>query len=171
MPSFGGKAWVHKFQSQRTSSENRLGGLHSRRQSRDSTAVASLIASTTSWVKLWDMALDHGPHGTNALQALYHTLTRPRLPSSSCHVCESELDISFFEHLSVTCQFPIQRTSVTPSRMQVHIHPAFSSVLVIFYVMPYFCLALSALNMNILMLCCYFQQATSTRVAICLVVQ
>ena len=37
-----------------------------------SMTVASHIASTTSWVKLWDMTLDQGPNGTCALQALYH---------------------------------------------------------------------------------------------------
>ena len=42
-----------------------------------STAVAAQVASSVSWVKLWDMALDYGPHGTKSLQALYRTLTRP----------------------------------------------------------------------------------------------
>ena len=32
-----------------------------------STVLASQIASNTSWLKLWDMALDHGPRGTNHL--------------------------------------------------------------------------------------------------------
>ena len=36
-----------------------------------STILASQIASKMSWLKLWDMALDQGPHGTNHLQALY----------------------------------------------------------------------------------------------------
>ena len=37
----------------------------------DSTAVAAKISSSVSWMKLWDRALDHGPLGTAALQALY----------------------------------------------------------------------------------------------------
>ena len=36
----------------------------------DSTAVAAAISSSVSWLKLWDMALDHGPHATHSLQLL-----------------------------------------------------------------------------------------------------
>ena len=43
------------------------GGQHS------STALAADISSSTSWLKYWDMALDHGPCGTAAMQALYRT--------------------------------------------------------------------------------------------------
>ena len=43
------------------------------------TAVASRIASETSWMKLWDIALDYGPRGSSSLQALYRELTRPQL--------------------------------------------------------------------------------------------
>ena len=44
----------------------------------NSTAIASRIAADTSWMKLWDMALDYGPRGTDSLQALYRELTRPQ---------------------------------------------------------------------------------------------
>ena len=37
----------------------------------NSTALAAKMSSSVSWLKLWDMALDHGPCGTAALQALY----------------------------------------------------------------------------------------------------
>ena len=52
-----------------------------------STAVASRIASETSWMKLWDIALDYGPRGSSSLQALYilgidkATVTTRCLPS------------------------------------------------------------------------------------------
>ena len=36
-----------------------------------STAMAAEIASSTSWLKLLDMALDHGHQGTVSLQALF----------------------------------------------------------------------------------------------------
>ena len=55
-----------------------------------STAVAAQVASSVSWVKLWDMTLDYGPHGTKSLQALYRTLTRPSFQSQTrsqtCHL-------------------------------------------------------------------------------------
>ena len=41
-----------------------------------STALAAKVSSSVSWLKLWDMALDHGPRGTAALQALYHLLNQ-----------------------------------------------------------------------------------------------
>jgi hypothetical protein len=52
----------------------------------NSTAMASRIAADTSWMKLWDIALDYGPRGTDALQALYDWGTVParHLPSLWC---------------------------------------------------------------------------------------
>ena len=44
-------------------------------QNHQSTALAAEIASSTSWLKLWDMALDHGHQGTVSLQALFRELT------------------------------------------------------------------------------------------------
>ena len=61
-----------------------------------STAVAANISSSASWMKLWDMALDHGPRSTAALQALYSTLTSPRFGQNICSICETE---AYFEHL------------------------------------------------------------------------
>ena len=43
-----------------------------------STTIAARIATSVSWLKLWDMAMDHGPHGTVCLQALYRELTIPK---------------------------------------------------------------------------------------------
>ena len=43
--------------------------------SHPSTPLAATIATHTTWPKLWDMALDHGPCDTVSLQAIYCTLT------------------------------------------------------------------------------------------------
>ena len=56
----------------------------------DSTVVASCTVFNISWLKLWDMALDNGSHGTNAL---YPTLTKPKFQSRTCCVCGTELEI------------------------------------------------------------------------------
>jgi hypothetical protein len=72
-----------------------------------STTVAAWISTCVSWPKLWDMALDHGEHGTAALQALFHTLTRPTIGQNTCPVCKTQqAEISHFEHF-VTCRTPI----------------------------------------------------------------
>ena len=51
-----------------------------------STSVAAEISSSTSWLKLWDMALDRGQLGTlsanpvsRAIQALFWPQTLPSL--------------------------------------------------------------------------------------------
>ena len=67
-----------------------------------STALASRIATEISWMKLWDMALDHGPCGTNSLQALYRELTRPQLKPDTCYLCGSHLDVPYFHHYTLS---------------------------------------------------------------------
>ena len=49
-----------------------------------STAIAARIATNASWLELWDMALDHSPHGTN-----YCELTRPQFQKGVCHLCDT----------------------------------------------------------------------------------
>ena len=66
-----------------------------------STALAASISSSTSWLKLWDMALDYGPRGTAAMQALYRTLTRPRLDQNTCAICGDRLETSYFDHYTI----------------------------------------------------------------------
>ena len=65
-----------------------------------STIVAARICSSTSWLKLWDMALDHGPQGTSALQALYRTTTKPKT-GQNCSVCGSTVEDTYFEHYTI----------------------------------------------------------------------
>ena len=70
-----------------------------------STAIAARIATNASWLKLWDMALDYGPHGTNCLQALYRELTRPQFQKGVCHLCDTVFNSPYIHHyiLSHTC--------------------------------------------------------------------
>jgi hypothetical protein len=64
-----------------------------------STSVAARIASEVSWLRLWDLALDHGQQGTAALQGLYRTLTAPSFGQSPCPHCSIEdYRQPYFEH-------------------------------------------------------------------------
>ena len=67
-----------------------------------STTIAAQIARNVSWVKLWDMALDHGPRGTEHLQALYQELTRPQFQKGVCHLCESQFQGPYFNHFTLS---------------------------------------------------------------------
>ena len=67
-----------------------------------STILASQIASKTSWLQLWDMALDQGPRGTKHLQALYRELTRPQFKPDTCHLCGSQINVSYFHHYTLS---------------------------------------------------------------------
>ena len=55
----------------------------------------------TSWMKLWDIALDYGPRGSSSLQALYRELTRSQLQPGVCHLCGTTLDTPFFHHYTL----------------------------------------------------------------------
>ena len=72
----------------------------------DSTAVAAKISSSVSWMKLRDRALDHGPRGTAALQALYRALTRPRFGQNVCSIWDTQPVEAYFEHYTI-CHTPI----------------------------------------------------------------
>ena len=59
-----------------------------------STILASKVATSTSWLKLWDAALDLGPSGTLAIQSLYREMTRPAFGPSPCPRCPiSDIDV------------------------------------------------------------------------------
>ena len=66
-----------------------------------STKNAAKIATYTSWLKLWDRALDSGPVGSEAMQNLYREMTRPLFGPNPCPRC-SEVSLentpSYFEH-------------------------------------------------------------------------
>ena len=85
----------------------------------NSTAIASRIASDTSWMKLWDMALDYGPRGTDSLQALYRELTRPQFQPGICHLCGATMDVSYFHHYTLS----LTRLSQTQTRLSTLFRP------------------------------------------------
>ena len=66
-----------------------------------STKNAAKIATYTSWLKLWDRALDSGPVGSEAMQNLYREMTRPLFGPNPCPRCSEvslENTLSYFEH-------------------------------------------------------------------------
>ena len=67
-----------------------------------STAIAAQIAVNVSWVRLWDMALDYGPRGTECLQALYQELTIPQFRKGICHLCDTPFNGPYFHHFTLT---------------------------------------------------------------------
>lgn len=68
-----------------------------------STAAAAEIASSTSWLKLWDIALDQGHLGTSSLKILFRELTRPSFGSKPCRHCDIDhLREPYFHHF-ITC--------------------------------------------------------------------
>ena len=63
--------------------------------------LVAAVAQTTSWCRIWDIALDRGVKGTRGLQALLRELGRPILNNSVCNLCNESLDQNslWFEHL------------------------------------------------------------------------
>ena len=70
-----------------------------------STTVAAEIAESTSWLKIWDLALDYGPHGTSAIQALFSTMTKPMCGSPPCGFCEDLVTATYLDHF-LLCHLP-----------------------------------------------------------------
>jgi len=99
--------------------------------SHPSTSLAATIATHTTWPKLWDMALDHGPRGTVSLQAIYRTLTRPTFGQTPCPHCDiQQVEQSYFEHF-ISNHTPISNPDFfvnllvthTPNISSVPLHP------------------------------------------------
>ena len=70
-----------------------------------STSVAAEIAESTSWLKIWDLALDYGPRGTSAIQALFSTMTRTMCGSAPCGFCEESVTTTYLDHF-LLCHLP-----------------------------------------------------------------
>ena len=49
------------------------------------------IATTVSWRKIWDSALDHGIKGTRCAQAILREFSRPTFGDKLCHLCKEEI--------------------------------------------------------------------------------
>ena len=41
------------------------------------------------WMKLWDLARDHGAHGSRAIQAVIKVLTTPTFSDWKCQICNA----------------------------------------------------------------------------------
>ena len=59
-----------------------------------SAHLIARVAEKISWCKLWDIALDRGPHGTSQLQRIVHHLSRNVYDGFVCSLCEQEIDPS-----------------------------------------------------------------------------
>ncbi len=64
-----------------------------------SAAPAAQIATTTSWRRLWDVALDKGVKGTRVMQTIFKELCRPN-SCFKCSLCDRQIssDTSCLQH-------------------------------------------------------------------------
>ena len=62
---------------------------------------SEFICITTSWCRIWDLALDRGERGMRLVQCLFKSLCHPLFGDRRCPHCSSHIasDITFFEHL------------------------------------------------------------------------
>ena len=77
------------------------------------------------------MALDHGSRGTDALQSLYRTLTRPNIGTKPCHCDNQTAELSHFEHF-ITCHSPLVSSEfiveLLAGDIPIPVHLKFTSV-------------------------------------------
>ena len=59
------------------------------------------VAQSTSWCKLWDIALDRGVQGTRGLQTLLRELSRRTYNDFQCKSCGDSIgeDTLWFDHV------------------------------------------------------------------------
>ena len=104
--------------------------------------ASTAVAASVSWVKLWDMALDYGPHGTKSLKALYRTLTRPSFQCQTCHLCDSEC-VSYFNH------FVLHHTPISDPELVINSLKNGSPDINFWFLVLFVPLVLSALNFEL----------------------
>ena len=63
----------------------------------------STIHSELSWLRIWDMALDHGVQGTRNTLCLFNTLSRPLFGNRLCPCCETPVveDLTYLARAGV----------------------------------------------------------------------
>ena len=68
-----------------------------------STKLVASVAESSSWRRLWDLALDKGGKGTQSMQFLFKGLSRPCTDERLCKVCDHVVSavMNCFEH---TCE-------------------------------------------------------------------
>ena len=66
-----------------------------------SAKYVATVAETTSWCRLWDIALDRGVQGTRGMQSLLKELSRQVFENFSCRSCSTSLskDSLWFDHI------------------------------------------------------------------------
>ena len=84
-----------------------------------STSVAAEIAESTSWLKIWDLALDYGPRGTSAIQAFFSIMTRPVYGSAPCAFCEDSVTATYLGHF-LSCHLPANCPGKSTEEMKKH---------------------------------------------------
>ena len=64
------------------------------------TKFVAEVARSSSWRRLWDLALDKGTKGTTIMQLLFKELSRPKFGDNCCNVCNAPTvsDRNCFEH-------------------------------------------------------------------------
>ena len=65
-----------------------------------STKLVTTVAMSSSWRRLWDIALDRGPKGTHSMQSLFKEQSRPCTGEGLCKVCDNTIsaETNNFEH-------------------------------------------------------------------------
>ena len=53
-----------------------------------SQSLVAHVASSVGWMKIWDMALDHGPGGTTALLSILKLICKPVFSDRVCPMVE-----------------------------------------------------------------------------------
>ena len=136
-----------------------------------STYLAAKIATSTSWLKIWDLALDLGPRGTLAIQLLFKTMTRPVFGSAACSLCQQSISTTFFDHI-ITHHIParpsdphlneedIGRNSrhhlchkTFPTQSNVHTQLSATIIIIIY---TYFCFCFIMYSYSVVLLLCIF---------------
>ena len=75
------------------------------------------MAQTTSWCKLWDIALDRGIQGTRGLQTLLKELSRRTYDDFQCQSCGDSIgeDTLWFDHICSNHPKAVNNLSVEQS--------------------------------------------------------
>jgi len=82
-----------------------------------STSLAAEIAESTYWLKIWDLALDFGPHGTSAIQSLFRVMTRPVFGEAPCALCEDMVSETYLKYY-LSCRLPADRPEMTEEEIK-----------------------------------------------------
>ena len=74
-------------------------------------SIIGVISSQSSWLKIWDEALNHGSKGTNTIQKIIRILAHPDSDNMHCFICGQLIETTFLTHCYSSC--PIKSQSQT----------------------------------------------------------